>query len=151
MNTDIEKNILPDSHESFDQKKQIDDKLHDLDYSVDKIIIQADNNLLSDEVIIDTGLTIQDLKTEIKKNQSTLDTLHHPHDRIQDEKRVVKDDDNHLPHHTISLSAQQAIEQQSEDPMSIVGRTESFMNVELFAQKVAQESGILAKIARYLS
>ena len=54
MNTDIEKNILPDSHESLDQKKQIDDKLHDLDYSVDKTIIQADNNLLSGEVIIDT-------------------------------------------------------------------------------------------------
>ena len=27
MNTDIEKNLFPDSHESFDQKKQIDDKL----------------------------------------------------------------------------------------------------------------------------
>lgn len=129
----FEKNDLSDSHERVDknlevQKNTIDEKIDQLDAIVERNIADIDSLEIDEE--------IADLKDSITQSLQHPENLSERIHTIKDEKRVVTKIDKKFTSSALTPDIQKTIEHNSEDPMSIVGRQESFQNVQSFSDIV---------------
>lgn len=148
----FENKKLSDSNESKNTHRKIEESLHDLWKKSDELLINRIYEVNTDLVETETRISNVDLKNKIQYhvNQYTEVLWENP-DVIQDEKRIVLQQDNKLITSNLTQDIQQRLENNSEDPMSVIGRRKSFEQVQSFTNQVAQEQGFFGKLVKFLS
>lgn len=147
----LENNELSDSNERLSEQEKIEAWLHELEHKTNNVIIDRIYEVNTDLAQREGLASISDLKHEVREHQQHSETLSEQSDNIQDAKRIVKKAEKVLPSAILTPDIKQTIEQNSEDPMSIAGRRESFQNVQSFTNTVAQESWFFGRLVSYLS
>lgn len=155
MNKDIEKIFLPDSDESFDQKKKIDQWLHHLEKKSDEYFARMEDTLDSMEQPFEQQDALYESSDELKNLHVSIDIQSLDNNReklqpLQDGKRLVSDKKLSTPVQ-ISPQVQDTLMQASETPESVFGRQESYAQVQNFANSVANEKGLFGRLVKMLS
>ena len=151
----IEKNDLSDASESIDYWKKIDQWLQNLERQADEYFAKVEKNIHTMEQPFEQQDSLYNSTDEINNLHASIDIQSLDEKRenlqpLQDEKRVVSDK-KLSSSFQIPLNIKNTLAEASESPESALGRQESYVQVQNFANAVSNEKGLFGRLVKMLS